>query len=158
MKHVRDVQIQDPSAGDAQFLEDRLYEFNKAATGITDGRELGVFIRDDTNDIVAGAAGHTWGETCEIRQLWVSADLRDQGIGRHLLTEAEAEAIRRGCRQLVLTTHSFQAPEFYEKLGFRVVSQIPDYPRGHALLVLHKVLRSTATRSKSGSNNNRSPG
>jgi ribosomal protein S18 acetylase RimI-like enzyme len=56
------------------------------------------------------------------------------------MKEAEAEAVRRGCRQLVLTTHSFQAPRFYEELGFIVVAEVPEYPRGHSQIVLRKLL------------------
>ena len=33
--HVDRLQIQDPSSEDIQFLEDRLYDFNTVATGIT---------------------------------------------------------------------------------------------------------------------------
>ena len=100
-----------------------------------------MFLRDEAQRIIAGAAGHTWGETCELRQVWVSEHLRRQGVGRQFLAEAEAEAVRRGCRQLVLTTHSFQAQHFYEKLGFTVVSEVSDFPRGHSQLLLRKPLR-----------------
>jgi ribosomal protein S18 acetylase RimI-like enzyme len=149
---------QEPSRDDVEYLEERLYEFNKAATGIADGRSLGVFLRDAARKIVAGAAGHTWGETCELRQVWVSEPLRRQGIGRRLLAEAEAEAIRRGCRQLVLTTHSFQAPRFYEKLGFRVVSEVPEYPRGHSQIVLRKSLGGAAPHESHEIPSHREPG
>jgi len=132
--------IEEPSPADVAFLEDRLYEFNAGTTGIGDGRLLGVFLRDDSGNIVAGAAGHTWGDTCELRQVWVAAHARGGGLGRRLMAEAEAEAVRRGCRQLVLSTHSFQAPGFYRKLGFDVVSELPDYPRGYSQLVLRKRL------------------
>jgi ribosomal protein S18 acetylase RimI-like enzyme len=132
--------IDEPSSADIQFLEDRLYEFNAGTTGIGGGQSLGVFLRDESGNIVAGAAGHTWGETCELRQVWVAAPLRGRGFGHRLIVETEAEAVRRGCRQLVLTTHSFQAPEFYRKLGFEVVSELPDYPRGYSHLVLRKRL------------------
>jgi ribosomal protein S18 acetylase RimI-like enzyme len=129
-----------PTLADIEYLEDRLYEFNVAATGIADGRTLGIFVRDETDRILAAAAGHTWGETCELRQVWVSEKLRRRGVGRRLLAEAEAEAVRRGCRQLVLSTHSFQAPRFYERLGFTVVAEVQGYPRGHSQVVLRKPL------------------
>lgn len=131
---------EEPSGADIEFLEERLYEFNRAATGIADGKGLGVFLRDESGSIVAAAAGHTWGGTCELRQVWVAESLRRQGIGSRLIAEAESEALRRGCRQLLLTTHSFQAPLFYEKLGFSVVCEVPDYPSGHSQRVLRKVL------------------
>ncbi len=135
-----DLRLEDPTLADIDFLEDRLYEFNREATGIHDGRGLAVVLRDDAGEILAAAAGHTWGETCELRQVWVAEALRRQGLGRAMLAAAEAEAIRRGCVQLVLTTHSFQGPGFYEKLGYTVVAELPDYPRGHAQLVLRKRL------------------
>lgn len=146
----QDLRHEEPSLSDIEYLENRLYEFNKAATGIADGRSLGIFLRDGEQTLVAGAAGHTWGETCELRQVWVAEPLRRQGIGRRLLAEAEAEAVRRGCRQLVLTTHSFQAPQFYESLGFTVVFEVSDYPRGHSQVVLRKLLPE-ARRPTSGS-------
>ena len=137
---MRRFDIEEPSRADSEFLDDRLYEFNAGTTGIHDGRTLGVFVRDDAKNIVAGVAGHTWGQTCELRQVWVAASERGTGLGRRLMAEAEAEARRRGCRQLVLTTHSFQAPDFYRKLGFEVVSELPDYPHGYSQLVLRKRL------------------
>jgi GNAT superfamily N-acetyltransferase len=133
-------EISDPSSSDVEFLEDRLYEFNAGTTGINDGQTLGVFLRDEAGTIVAGAIGHTWGEAGELRQVWVAERLRGRGVGRRLMREAEAEALRRGCRQIVLTTHSFQAPEFYRKLGFEVVLEILDCPRGHSHLTLRKRL------------------
>ena len=147
---MRRFEIEEPSSADIEFLEDRLYECNASATGIGDGRSLGVFLRDEAGSIVAGAAGHTWGETCELRQVWVAASFRGSGLGRRLIAEAEAEALRRGCQQLVLTTHSFQAPEFYRKLGFEVVSELAGYPRGHSQVVLRKPLSPTRNGATGG--------
>jgi GNAT superfamily N-acetyltransferase len=148
MTHPR---LEAPSPVDVEFLEDQLYEFNAGTTGIDDGRVLGVFLRDDAGTIVAGAAGHTWGDTCELRQVWVAPALRGRGVGRLLMAKAEAEAVRRGCRQLVLSTFSFQAPGFYRKLGFRDVCQVADYPRGHSHLVLRKPVGSSPSTAGDGS-------
>jgi hypothetical protein len=54
----------------------------------------------------------------------------------------EAEAINRGCGQIVVRTHDFQAPQFYiyTKLGFAVIGRIPDYPVGHQEITMIKLL------------------
>ena len=49
----------EPTPGEVQYLEERLYEFNSAATGITGGEWLAIFVRDDNHRIVAGICGDT---------------------------------------------------------------------------------------------------
>ena len=131
----------EPTPEEIRFLEERLYDFNVSATGIDDGQWLAIFVRDEQRRIVAGIAGNTWGGCCEIRQLWVDESLRGHGLGKRLLLAAETEARRRSCTQIVLSTHSFQAPKFYEKFGFQVVAAVDDYPRGHRQIYLRKRLQ-----------------
>jgi hypothetical protein len=45
---------------------------------------------------------------------------------------AEAEAVRRRCIGIWLDTFTFQAPSFYQRLGFAVFGTIPAYPPGHS--------------------------
>lgn len=61
--------------------------------------------------------------------------LRGRGIGRSLVTAVLAEASARGCASVVVDTHSFQAPGFYERLGFVEVGRTEQTPVGH-----HQVL------------------
>lgn len=117
-----------------------LYEFNSKTTGIYDGTLLNAAIRNEDGDIVAGISGHTWGGCCEITRLWVHETLRGRGVGTELMHAAEEEARRRGCRQMVLSTHSFQAPAFYERLGFRRLAAVADYPQGHESIMYVKAL------------------
>lgn len=137
---LRFVQRDDPTLSEVEFLEDRLYEFNTAATGRRDGLGLAIFVYDDDGRTVAGIAGHTWGGCCEIKQLWVDESLRRQGLGRQLLSQAAEEAKRRGASWIVLSTHSFQAPDLYRRLGFEEVGRFDDYPVGHAQIFLRKRL------------------
>lgn len=121
------------------FLADRIYEFNANATGYVDGRLLAGCVRTAAGDIIAGFNGHTWGGCCELSQLWVHERHRGRGLGTLLLRSAEAEAVARGCVQVVLTTHSFQAPGFYERMGYESKYAIDGRPKGHADIIYVKV-------------------
>ena len=123
-----------------EYLEERLWDFNRSTTGVFDGNGLALAYRDTNGELIAGLAGHTWGGTCEVGQLWVRPEDRGRGLGRKLLQSAEQEARRRGCHQVFLMTHSFQAPGFYRKLGYAEVGRMEDYPKGHAKLTSHKAL------------------
>jgi ribosomal protein S18 acetylase RimI-like enzyme len=112
-------------------LEARLYDFNQDATGYRDGQDL-AFRAEDGGELVGGVAGYTWGGIAEVKQLWVREDQRGTGLGSTLMQAAVAEARARGCRYLFLSTHSFQAQDFYERLGFETIATIPDKPLGHA--------------------------
>jgi GNAT superfamily N-acetyltransferase len=122
------------------FLVERIYEFNAQATGYSDGKLLGGRLRGEAGEVIAAFNGHTWGGCCVIAHLWVHEAHRGRGLGRELLQVAEAEAVRRGCAQVILSSHSFQAPEFYERLGYEKRAVIADWPKGHADIVYVKRL------------------
>ena len=119
-----EFEIEDePDPRNVSELEDLLNEFNFATTGIRDGKELAIFERDSHGRMVAGLYGWTWGGTCEIDMLWLDESQRRGGKG-------SAEARARGCTQVVLGSHGFQAPGFYLKHGYELVATVEDYPRG----------------------------
>ena len=130
----------EPKREDIRFLEDTLNAFNAEAAGISDGKLLGIFARAADGSVIGGAFGWSWGGTCYIRYLAVRADMRKQRQGTAVMRAVEAEAKARGCTQIVLETHDFQAPGFYRKLGFEIIGRVADYPRGHAYLTLVKRL------------------
>jgi GNAT superfamily N-acetyltransferase len=125
---------------DLQFLEEQINAYNFATTGIHDARLLVILLRDTADRIYAGLSGHTWGGVAEVRFLWVDEPRRHAGIGSRLLRAAEDEARSRGCRKIVLSTHSFQAPDFYRRHGYVVTGGFAEYPRGHRSIFLEKPL------------------
>jgi len=129
-----------PDRGDVQYLDDRINEFNMSRTGITDVRPLAVFVRDDRTEIVAGVHGWTWGGCCEVKTLWVHEQWRGLDLGTRLIAAVENEARARGARQIVLSTHIFQAPDFYRRLGFEPIGHFEDYPVGYQSIYLRKPL------------------
>jgi len=120
-----------PSPEEQQFLEDRLYEFNRDQTGQDDGQLFAFLLRDDRREIVAGLSGWTWAHACEIRTLWVHPSLRGRGHGRALLASAEEEARARGCKVILIVSYSFQAPAFYQRCGYELAWRLNDFPPGH---------------------------
>jgi GNAT superfamily N-acetyltransferase len=121
-------------------LGDEITAFNFASTDIHDGVEFYAAVRDRQGDLVAAIYGWTWGGTAWIERLWVHERHRGRRIGTDLLVAAENEARTRGCNQIALTTHSFQAPEFYRRHGFTVVGEIAGYPAGHTYLLMRRPL------------------
>lgn len=63
--------------------------------------------------------------------VWVADRDRGKGLGRRLMQEAEAEAKRRGCHSAYLWTQDFEAPGFYEKLGYKRFVELENFIRGH---------------------------
>ena len=98
------------------------------------------FLRDDDGALVAGIAGFTWGGYAQIDFLWVTTEHRAQGLGRRLVEAAEAEAEARGCRTIVVSSHSFQAPAMYRHLGYAEIGAADDAPIGARHFYFQKVL------------------
>ena len=114
------------------FLAERIYEHNARATGCHDGESYWAVVRGDAGDIVAGVSGFTWAGCCFVAYLWVTEALRGRGLGRRLLEAVENHARSKRCPVVHLSTHEFQAPDFYARLGYEAVARVEDYPVGHA--------------------------
>ncbi|WP_370289771.1 GNAT family N-acetyltransferase [Nocardioides sp.] len=104
-----------------QRLSDELDAVNAAATpGVAPAEELTVRLEDDGR-MVAGLSGWTWGEGAGIGMVWVAEEHRATGLGSRLLEAFEQEARRRGCIRAFVTSFTFQAPQFYERHGYREI-------------------------------------
>lgn len=84
------------------------------------------FRDEDGAASVGYLTGHSMQGRLFISRLAVNADNRGIGIGAKLLALAEKEALDRGVSEMVLDTWSFQAEEFYRKLGFTEIGRLPD--------------------------------
>jgi len=126
-----------PAAEEVAVLIDSVRAYNETVCGAGDRRLLAAFARD-ARGLAGGVAGRTIYGHYLIDVVWVREDLRRAGLGRELMQAAEAEARERGCRGAQVDTLSFQGLEFYQRLGFRVVGRVEDFPPGHARYFLLK--------------------
>jgi GNAT superfamily N-acetyltransferase len=132
----------DLSPDEIDAIEGRLYDHNSHATGRGDGRGLGFVIRDEAGHLIGVAAGHTWSGTSELKQMWIDQAHRGRGYARALLNAFIAEARNRGVRRIWVASYDFQAPEMYEKAGFKRMAEFEGWPEGHVNVILCKTLSS----------------
>lgn len=125
---------------DVAIVEQGLYKFNVVTSGIDDARFLAVFLRGRDGDVLGGLYGWTYWGGFEIKDFWLPENVRRKGFGSRLITLAEDEARSRGCSFSYLDTFSFQAPEFYKKLGYEVFGELGGFADGMRRYYLKKSL------------------
>jgi len=99
-------------------LSRELDVFNLSRTGTDAPRELTLKAHDVDGRLVAGLSGWTWGTCAAISMVWVREDQRGEGWGTRLMATAEEEARNRGCERAAVSSFTFQAPGFYQRLGY----------------------------------------
>jgi len=116
-----------------------LNAFNDAVVGYADRLPLHVIVRDgEGGAVLGGISGRTSLGLLFIDLVYLPESLRGQDIGTRMMALVEEEARRRGCRAGVLYTISFQAPGFYQRLGWRVFGEVPCDPPGTSRVFLTK--------------------
>lgn len=78
---------------------------------------------------LVGATNFGW---LFVKYLAVDEALRGRGVGARLLERAETIALQRGCVGAWLDTFSFQAPDFYRRMGYAEFGRLDECPKGHA--------------------------
>ncbi|WP_413541527.1 GNAT family N-acetyltransferase [Janthinobacterium sp. FT14W] len=119
-----------------------LNAYNDAITGYQDRQVLSVVVRDrDSQRVLGGAMGRTSLGLLFLDLFYLPAALRGRGLGSRILEQFEEEGRRRGCASAVLYTISFQAPEFYERRGWRRFGEIACSPEGTSRVFMSKTLQ-----------------
>ncbi len=129
-----------PTENEIKYIREALYRFNSEKVGVDGHTPLNIVEYDENGIIIGGVLGGTYWGWLYIDILWVQESHRFKGIGSKLLSEAEKEALHRGCHHAHLDTMSWQAPEFYKKHGYEVIGVLPDIPSGNQKYLLMKAL------------------
>ncbi len=111
--------IQEPLTKDIQSkLDIGLQNHDLKIKGAA-GKSANVVFTAYLQDKFAGGVvvGKFWG-ALQIKTLFVEEAYRSQGVGKALIKKALSFAKEHHCQVAFVETMSFQAPKFYEKLGF----------------------------------------
>jgi GNAT superfamily N-acetyltransferase len=101
---------------------------------------LAILLHDHAGQVVGGLWGRVVYAWLVVEMLFVPAALRGRGLGAALMQAAESAARSRNCVGLQLTRLDFQAPAFYERLGFETFGVLDDVPPGHRCFHMQKRL------------------
>lgn len=141
MKEPELVLTDTPDSAARRLIDDRLGQYNAEHAGYWDPRPLAVLVRDPaSHDVVGGILARTSLGLLFVDLVFLPESLRGQQIGTRMLRLVEEEAVRRGCCAAVLYTINFQAPEFYERHGWREFGRIPCDPPGTSRVFMTKDL------------------
>ena len=124
-----------------EFIVNGIDYHNIAATGHSAYYPVQLFLRGDRDEVLGGLLGQIWGLWLHISYLWVAEPARGAGNATRLMRAAEDYAIGRGCVGGYLSSFSFQAPGFYQKLGYQIYAVHEGFPPGHSHFHLRKALR-----------------
>lgn len=86
---------------------------------------------DGKGDLIGGVYAFIHPGWAYIDLVWTREDQRGKGLGRNLMARAEEEAQKRGCHSAYLWTQDFEAPGFYENLGYKQFVVLDNFIQGH---------------------------
>jgi ribosomal protein S18 acetylase RimI-like enzyme len=111
----------------AKRVLDGLIRHNRTFAGPIRYKRLVLSAREGRR-IVGGLVADCAWNYVYVHLLWVDEAARGKDHGRRLMREAERVARKRGAALVYLNTFTFQAPKFYEKLGYRRFAALKNTP------------------------------
>jgi GNAT superfamily N-acetyltransferase len=141
-KHSTDEIILDET--DSSEIREALWQgvkaFNQPYTGNIITQPFSLSIRDESSKVVAGIYGFTFLDHARVEYTWVNESYRKQGLGRKLFQKLDEYCRSKGCSVIQLDTFDFQAPSFYEKIGFEYIGTVFEWSCGYDCYFMRKKL------------------
>lgn len=129
---------ENPEQLEVDKLRAGLRSFNQSFTGVLEKESIFITAENDKDELIGGIYGELVWKWLYIDLLWVHPEHRGKGLGSQLIKSIEKEAHKRDIYSYHLSTASFQAPVFYQKLGYQICGEITDLPPGYTTYFLKK--------------------
>jgi len=129
-----------PTDADRDAILAPLAAFNANSGYPADPHPVAILLHDEAGNTVGGLWGRTVYDWLFVDYLVVPESMRGGDLGTRLMTSAEAIATDRGCVGSWLTTFTFQARGFYEKLGYSVFGTLDNSPGNNVRIFMQKRL------------------
>ena len=114
------------SDDDLRVISEGVISHGRAQAWDGQAEPISCLVREGSR-VVAGGSGRTEYGRLFVNYLWVSVELRRQGLGRRILGVLESEAVRRGCRDALIETLDDGVAALYGRLGYSSLAVVPGY-------------------------------
>jgi len=116
---------------------DRQYPYGELDVPYNDINRV---LKNDKGNIMGGVVTSMKTGVMHLEVLWVDEKYRRLGYGRELVLAAERAGRKKGYTAAQTWTFSFQGPEFYQAIGYKVIGICNVYPENITEYVLMKRL------------------
>ena len=123
----------EPNPEDRQIMVDGMLAYHKSKGHPRKTEFYSILLRGIDRKVVGTIVVSFLWNGMHINSLWIDDLIRNQGWGSKLLKMAEEEGMKRGCALAYTDTYSWQAPLFYEKMGYALYGKLDDFPKGSSL-------------------------
>jgi GNAT superfamily N-acetyltransferase len=128
-----------PKENDINYLTEKI---NTETVEFGYAYPFGFFIKDDKNNIMAGANGFVIYGKIYTDQLWVDPKHRKKGLATRLMNQVHEFGVKESCFIATISTMSFQKSEgFYKKLGYEVEFKRQGHTNNSSCLFMKKKLQ-----------------
>ncbi len=130
----------EPAPEDFQVLSKGMLAYHASKGHTRKSEKYFIFLKDEKGRVLGAVIVTFLWNGMEIDSLWVDETIRGKGWGRKLMEAVEKEGVKRGCTVAYTNTFPWQAPEFYEKIGYSLYGKLEDFPKGSYLSYYSKKL------------------
>ncbi|MBN1136220.1 MAG: GNAT family N-acetyltransferase [Anaerolineae bacterium] len=137
-----DVEVE----GDDEFkryLQRILNEHHETAYPLMEvpkSKRFMIRVTDEAGVVVGGALIWAYWGWLDFSLIALEKKVRGRGLGRQLMAVIEEKAREEGCTRIRVEAFEHEVG-FYQRMGFRVVGQLEDYPEGHSYYWMRKDLQ-----------------
>ena len=145
MSHNRLIITDKPSEEETKIVERGLEDYNKTfPNGELDipTPDISLVLKDIDGNIVGGVITSMLTGVMHLEVLWIDDKYRGRGFGRDLVLQAERIGREKSYSASQTWTFSFQSPDFYQSIGYKVIGIFEGYTGGITELILLKKFES----------------
>jgi ribosomal protein S18 acetylase RimI-like enzyme len=135
-----EVQNGEPLPEDKKVMVDGMLSYHASKGHPRKTVQYSVVLKDENKKVHGMVMVSFLWNGMHIESLWVDEPMRNRGLGSKLMKMVENEAVKRGCTIAYTDTFTWQAPEFYKKIGYVLYGKLEGFPDNNSLSYFRKDL------------------